>query len=85
MLAYHFESVDSVFVVSERRVDLYLQKTRRTLFNFQQSNHLVFAKFLSVRERQMLLIIDKSLQVYLFDLAELKNQASSANGSSLRF
>eukprot|EP00347_Sterkiella_histriomuscorum_P013779 403363397 len=80
ILAYNYLSNDQVFVVSQHRVDLYLQKTRKTLFTFQsQNSQLVFSKFLNISEREMLLIIDVELNVYLFDLTKLKHEAQTNN------
>lgn len=67
VLAFNYLNDDQVFIISSYRLDLYLQKTRKTLFSFNESNRIVFGKFLNISEREIIIIVDAKLNIYLFD------------------
>jgi len=77
VLAFHYASKDQVFIISNHRIDFYLQRTRRTAFKFNGKETLIFGKFLRISEREMILVVNKNLQMMLFDLTKIRHEVSS--------
>ncbi|CDW82512.1 wd g-beta repeat-containing protein [Stylonychia lemnae] len=83
VLAFYFINSEQVFIISEHRVDLYLQKTRNTIFSFSNKNKLIFAKFINICEREMLIVVNQDLDCCIFDLKRLRNEVQSHHSQKL--
>jgi hypothetical protein len=87
VLSFNYVSKDQILVISSFRIDIYLQKTRKTIFQFYSSDFegvssglkIVFGKTIKIDEREMIMVVDSELTLYLYDFAKLRHEVQQKN------
>lgn len=73
-LAFSYISREQIIIISKLRFDFFYLNKRKTAFTFKKGDLLVFAKFLKVEEREMIIVINERLQLLMFDLTKLRHE-----------
>jgi hypothetical protein len=74
VLSFYYISQDLIIVVSSDKIDLLINRGRKTLYELRPENNLVYAKFFITDEREMLICVDKRGYLMLFDAMKLKHE-----------
>lgn len=61
--------------MTEARIDFYIQKDKRILYEFGTYEKLIFAKFIKYEDRGILIVIDSNLNLYAYDETKMKHEA----------
>ena len=65
-----------VIIVHTDKIESLIGQDRKNLYEFRIKDSVIFAKFFSIDERELLLCIDKTFQIFIFDLVKLKHDSS---------
>lgn len=88
VLSFNYISKDQILVITSYRVDFYHQRTRKTVFQFYGSESefapasgtkIVFGKTVKIDEREVIMIVDSELTLYLYDFARLRHDILDKN------
>ena len=73
-MAFYFANTDLIIAVGSLRIDLIKNKIAKPEYNFKVP--LVFAKFVSTNDRELLICVDLNLNLMIFDTMKLKYEGT---------
>ena len=84
---FWYQSKDLIMIVSAKRIDFFMAEgeIKKTLIAYGPNDELIFAKCIEYEEREMLLVVDKKLNLLIYDMSRLKRIATANTSQSLQY